>query len=234
MILNREHWDKKSLNEFQDYLKSLSNSEKINWTKNIINTNYPVLAIKSPILKEIAKEIRGGAFLEFLDANLHEFYENLSINGELISSVKDFELFKKYLLIYSKLVDNWASCDLLKFNVNKSNKNDFLNLSKLLIKSELPFERRIGIDILFKFINEEYIDEIFIILNSFYNETEYYVNMALAWLFCECFIKQTSKTKTYLKNHHLNKFIINKGISKCRDSFRVSNDDKEWLLQFKI
>ena len=36
-----------------------------------------------------------------------------------------------------------------------------------------------------------------------------------------------------LENNNLNKFVINKGISKCRDSFRISQEDKQWLLQFK-
>lgn len=233
MELIREKWDRKDLQEFQNYLVSLSNPAKIEWTRNIINTNYPVLAIKTPTIREIAKEIRKGNYLAFLDADLHEYYDNVAVNGEIISSIKDFATFKKYLLKYSKKVDNWASCDLIKFNVNSKNKEDFITLSNELIGSSLPFERRLGIDILFKFVDKDYISHIFRILNSFYNETEYYVNMALAWLFCDCFIKCPDETKTFLKTHKLNKFVINKGISKCRDSFRVAKEDKEWLLQFK-
>jgi len=37
-----------------------------------------------------------------------------------------------------------------------------------------------------------------------------------------------------LKHHKLNKFTINKAISKCRDSYRVSNDDKEKLKEYRI
>jgi 3-methyladenine DNA glycosylase AlkD len=92
-----------------------------------------------------------------------------------------------------------------------------------------------GLNILFKLIdNNEYIDKIFLIMNSLYNEEHYYVNMMNAWLFCECFIKRRDKTIEFLKTHKLNKFTINKGISKCRDSYRVSNEDKEMLLKFRI
>ncbi|MPN55512.1 hypothetical protein SDC9_203196 [bioreactor metagenome] len=78
-----------------------------------------------------------------------------------------------------------------------------------------------------------YINEIFKIMNSFYNEDEYYVNMVVAWLFAECFTKQRQKTLEFLNAHRLNKFTINKGISKCRDSFRVSKEDKEMLLKYR-
>ena len=57
--------------------------------------------------------------------------------------------------------------------------------------------------------------------------------MAVAWLLCELMIKQRDKTLVYLNHHNLNKFTINKMISKCRDSFRVSREDKELLLKYK-
>ena len=58
--------------------------------------------------------------------------------------------------------------------------------------------------------------------------------MAGAWLLCELMIKQRDKTIDYLKHHNLNKFTINKMISKCRDSYRVSNTDKEMLLKYRV
>ena len=42
------------------------------------------------------------------------------------------------------------------------------------------------------------------------------------------------KRLKYLENHKLNDFTINKTISKCRDSFRVSKEDKEFLLKYRI
>ena len=65
------------------------------------------------------------------------------------------------------------------------------------------------------------------------DENEYYVNMSAAWLLCECFIKQREATLKYFKNNTTNNFIINKAISKCRDSFRVSIEDKKLLVTFK-
>ena len=168
-----------------------------------------------------------------MDLELNDYYENTAINGNLISGIKDFEVMKRYLDVYSKRADNWSTCDLLKFNV-KNNESEFFDLACEYSKSKLTFVRRIGMFILFKFIdNDDYIDKIYDMLNRFEDEKEYYVNMMNAWLLCELFIKRRDRTIKFLKDNKLNTFTINKGISKCRDSFRVSNEDKDLLLEFR-
>lgn len=233
MELIKTIWTKEDGIEFIKYLETFKREDKIDWTKNIINTNMQVLAIKSPEIIMIVNQIRKGNYLSFLELEINDYYENTLINGNLITSIKEFEVMKKYLDKYSSKIDNWASCDTLKFNI-KNNEENFMNLSKEYIKSDLPFVRRIGMLILFKFIeNDKYIDEIYNRLNQFEEETEYYVNMMNAWLLCELVIKRRNKTLEFLKNNNLNQFTINKAISKCRDSYRVSEEDKELLLNFK-
>lgn len=233
MELIKRCWKKEDGCEFVKFLESLSRTDKINWTKNIINTNMNVLAIKTPDIIKISKEIKKGNYYSFLDLNMNIYYENSVVNGKLISSIKDFNKMKHYLDIYSKQVDNWSSCDLLKFNI-KGNEKLFFELAEEYIRNEHKFIRRIGILILFEFIdNDTYIDKIYEKLNGFQNEQEYYVNMANAWLLCELFIKRREKTIEFLKYNSLNTFTINKMISKCRDSFRVSKEDKEFLVSFR-
>ena len=223
----------KNIEEFQSYLKSLENKEKIERSKIITKTTLPVLGINNPTLKAIANDIYKNDFLNFLDLMIWDYYENTIINGYLINKIKDFNTFKHYLDIYSKKVDNWASCDVLKFNV-KNNEESFFNLSLEYSQSNLPFVRRIGMYILFDFIKiDNYINKIFHQLDTFTYEEHYYVNMMNAWLLCECFIKQRDLTLKYLNNHKLNTFTINKAIQKCRESYRVNKEDKELLLKYK-
>lgn len=234
MNLVKENWNKQDGEEFIKYLESFSNPEKVEWSRNILNTNMPVLAIKTPVIKDIVKKISEGNYTSFLDLELNKYYENSAINGFLIAKIKDFKTMKNYLNKYMLKVDNWASCDLLSFEV-KNYEKEFFDLSLEYIDSDKPFIRRLGLGILFNFINNnEYINKIFTIMNGFYKEEHYYVNMMNAWLFCECFIKRRDETIKFLINHKLNKFTINKGISKCRDSYRVSEEDKEMLLQYKV
>ncbi len=234
MDFKKENWTKKDIKEFQEYLETFRETDpkKITWGTNLLNTKLPVLMIKTPIIKKIASDVASGNYLSFLDLMIWEYYENTTLNGMLICRIKDFEVMKRYLDIYSELADNWATCDLLSFNI-KNNEEKFFNLVLEYIESDKPFKRRIGLGILFNFINKTYINQIFDILDRFENETEYYVNMMNAWLLCECFIKERDLTLKYLDKNKLNKFTINKAISKCRDSYRVTKEDKEMLLSYK-
>ncbi len=234
MILLKEVWNENDGKEFIKYLESLKNADKVEWTKKILNTNMPVLAIKTPVIKDMVKKIMSGNYLSFLDLQLNKYYENYAINGTIISKIDDFNLMKKYLDKYVFEIDNWSLCDLLSFKI-KNKEKEFYNLLLQYINHDKPFVRRVGFVILFHFIdNDEYTDKIFEIMNKFYNEEDYYVNMINAWLFCEMFIKKREQTIKFLKNHKLNKFTINKGISKCRDSYRISKEDKEMLLKYKV
>lgn len=234
MNLIKENWNKEDVKEFQEHLRKMENPNKREWATNLLKTKLPVLCLKTQTIKDTVNEICKGNYLSFLDYMLWDYYENTAINGFIISKIKDFDLMKKYLDIYSAKADNWATCDLLSFNI-KGNEDRFYNLSLEYSKSEKPFVRRIGMYILFDYITDDnYIDKIFHLLNQFEKEEHYYVNMMNAWLLCECFAKQRNKTITYLEKNKLNKFTINMGIQKCRDSRRISSTDKEMLLKYKI
>ena len=228
MELVKAQWQVADIQAFEAYLFSLSKPDKIAWTQKIVNTKRTVLAIPTPTLRAIAKEIRRGNALSFLDLQIFSTHESTIIHGIILSQLTDFALMEKYLVTYATGVDNWAACDLLSFRVNH-HETEFLNLSRRFVQAENLFLRRIGLIILFKLVNDDYIDDIFAIVDSLKDETEYYVNMAVAWLLCDCWIKQRNKTWAFLQTHQLQPFVAKKFVSKCRDSYRVSVADKQLL-----
>lgn len=211
-----------------------TDEEAIERATKIINGKLPVLAVSNDIIKEIAKEIYEGNYQSFLDLNLHKYYDEMLINAYIIGRIKDFDIFKKYLDQHLLYADNWSVIDQLPINIKHQEDKYFL-LAKEYIKSDKTFTRRMGYNILRKFVkNEKYINEIYQIIDQSTNETEYYVNMMISWLVCELFIHHRDLTIEYLNHHHLNKFVINKAISKCHDSLRISKEDKQLLNQYKI
>jgi len=234
MELIKKSWTKSDGEEFQQFLIGCGRPEKEEWTKRIINTKMSVLAVLSPIIKDITKKIAKGNFMSFLDLWLWDYFENTSVNGGLIMKIKDFDTMKSYFLPYCERADNWATCDLLTFQIDKNNEKQFWDLSLELINSNKPFVRRVGINIWFKYIEREgYLTKIFELVNSMREEKEYYVNMVVAWLVAESFARNREATLEFFKTNTLNDFTANKSVSKCRDSFRVSKEDKELLLQYR-
>ena len=230
MNLKKEKWNKEDIKEFNKYLESIKRPDKIEFTKKVSNTNMNVLGINLPTCKEIAKKIHEGNYYEFLEKNDNKYFENTIVSAFLINYIKDVKEKEKY--INNLFMDNWSTVDTLKYNV-KNQEAEFIKLAKKYIKSKEPFKRRVGVRILFSYTSSDDLSEIFEIIDSLNKEKEYYVNMAVAWLCCELMIKNRDKFLEYLKHNKLNDFTVNKTISKCRDSFRVSAKDKELLLKFK-
>ncbi len=229
-----ECWEKEDIERLNEYLVSISNPDRVEWLTKIVNTNLKVLSVRMKCLDEIVKEIRKGNMISYLDCKNFETLDALTIYGKLIVYLKDIDLIKKYLYLYLPNVDNWQLIDIVSFKIKEENADKFLNLAKELIKVGKPFYIRMGVRIIFNMLSfDKYLEDIFNILAGLKTSEEYYVNMMVAWTLCEGFIKQRERTLVFLETGEMNDFVANKTVSKCRDSFRVSDLDKEMLLKFR-
>ncbi len=229
MRLIKENWTKDDIKEFIEFEKTLKGNQKeIEFEQKIVLTKLPCYGKTSSKAREIYKQIKKGNFSEFIqNMEITSHFDTILLDL-FITNIKDFNEFKKHLLRLIKQYDNWASCDALSFKKRPYNK--LLTLSNALIKSKKTFVRRVGVLIHFELIkNAKYLDNTFKLLDTLSEEKEYYVNMCAAWLLCECFAKYRNETLAYFKSNKTNNFIINKAISKCVDSYRVSFEDKALL-----
>jgi len=214
-------------------LKKLGILEKAPFTQNIVRSNLKVLAVKSQDIKDVVKSISKDAYISLLDNMTFEYYEDTLVYAGIMSKLKDFGTLKKYLDKYTSAVDCWASVDTMKFSLKSpSDKEKLLSLAVHYTKSAKPYVRRSGYKIMFDYISSS-IDTIFACIKDSYSEQEYYVNMIIAWLLCECFVKNRDKTLAFAKSTELNDFVLRKFVSKCHDSYRVTKEDKELLTALK-
>ena len=140
-----------------------------------------------------------------------------------------------FLDSYIQKIDNWALCDSFVTHLKiVSNYPDlFLEKIKQYIKSKNEYEVRVGFVLLLNYyIDDKNLDQIFNLCNQDSLNT-YYVKMAKAWLISQCFIQYKEKTLSFLKTNHLDSFTQNRAISKIRDSYRVSKEDKDRVLKYK-
>ena len=219
------------LKKYYKLLEDSKNEDKIEFTKRVVNTKKPCLGILVPEQKRIVKSLID-VRKEVLDIMPNKYHEALMIDAYLINTIKDYKEQIKYIEKLAKYVDTWSVTDSLKFRI-KGNEEAYFQYAKELLQSKEPFKRRIGIRIFFQYIKTNYIKDIFVELDKLKDEEEYYVNMAASWFLCEALIKNHDITLAYFKQNKLNSFAINKAISKCHDSFRVSREDKELLKNFR-
>ena len=234
MELIKDIWTKKDYQEYVKYLISLKNDKNKTFSEKLIFTKYEILGLKIPQERDIAKLIVKGNYQNFLDVAEFKYYEEIMIYGFVIAYTKDLNIIDKYLDKYISLVDNWSLCDSFTSSLKILKKNNkYFNKAKKLALSNKEYQIRVGLTIiLFQYVNENNLKEIFYILDNLKLDT-YYVNMAASWLLCDLFIKQRKETLEYIKHTKINDFTFNKFISKCRDSYRVSKEDKEFLKTLK-
>lgn len=226
-------------NDYKNYLKELYSKQDKEYqvfTKPIVNSKYELIGIRTPILKDEAKKISKSNYLDYLKYNEFSTYEEVLLYGLIVSNIKDYSLYKEYMNIYLDKCDSWALIDGVVANskVIKKNLEDNLDYIDELIKTKKEFYVRTGYIMLKAF----YIDgihnkDIYKYIDK--NKTDkYYVNMAIAWLLCDLFIKDYDNALDYVKNSNLSSTIINMTVRKCLDSFRLTDNQKEEIRKIKV
>ena len=229
-------WTEETYKEFVKYLISIQDKKYKEFHSSLVlNSKYEMIGIRVPIMRDIAKEIAKGDIGSFLEYAQNRYYEEVMIQGLVISHIKDEKLFYKYFNEYINKIDNWALCDSFCSSiiiVRKYEEKYFKETLKMSVSSD-EFVSRVGlVVILDHFLKKNNLGAIFDTLNNIQSD-KFYINMAEAWLLCEMYIKFPNETREFLKENSLNKFTQNKAISKIHDSYRISKEEKELLKKYR-
>lgn len=231
-ITQPKEWNAKTYKLFLQYLITQKDAEYKEFHSSLVlNSKYEMIGIRVPIMRKIAKEIAKTNMEEFLKYAQDDYYEEVMIQGLVISHIKDESLFNKYFKQYINKIDNWALCDTFcsAIKIVEKHEDKYFKEAVKMSLNKKEFISRIGlVMILDHFINQRNLETIFDTLNKIESD-KFYINMAEAWLICEMYIKFQKETKVFIQKNNLNKFTQNKAISKIHDSYRVSKDEKEYL-----
>lgn len=229
------NWTKETYTEYIQYLKGIAEEDYKNFHSKLCFTKYEILGIRLPLQRKLVKEITKTNIEEYLKHCQSKYYEEVMIEGLVIASIKDEYLFDKYFNKFIYKIDNWGICDSFcnSLKIVKQNPDKYFDIAIDLSLATEEFISRTGlIMILNFFIDKKYLKRIFSLLDKIKSD-KYYVNMAQSWLICEIYTKYPEETQKYLLKNKLNKFTHNKAISKIRDSYRVSKEEKAYLNTLK-
>ena len=230
------NWNNNTYKEFVKYLESIQDKQYKEFHSKICNNSkYEIIGIRAPISKSIAKEIAKTNIEDYLNIKKGKYYEEILIEGQVISKIRDEEVFYKYFNNYIDKIDNWALCDSFSASIKIVEKypDKYFDICINLINTNEEYKVRLGlVMILNHFINDKNIDRIINIIDNIHSD-KYYINMAISWLIAELYIKHKDKTLHFIKNNNLDKFTQNKAISKINDSLRISKEEKEELKKYK-
>ena len=193
-----------------------------------------IIGIRTPKLRNLAKELVKGNYNSFLDILPHKYYEENLIHFFIISIIKDFDECIRRTNEFLPYVDCWPVCDQSSPKCFKKNHEKLLPYINTWIESNHTYTIRFGIRILMnEYLGEDFKPE-YLELVSNIKSDEYYVNMMIAWYFATALAKQYKYTIKYIEKKKLDKWTHNKAIQKAIESYRITPEQKEYLRKLKI
>lgn len=210
--------------------------------KKLIPTVEPdsVIGVRTPELRKLAKQLarlrasKEAADVEaFLNELPHEYFDENQLHAFIISEDKDYERCMSEVEEFLPYVDNWATCDQLSPKVFRKNKDGLLMHVRKWLKSDRTYTVRFAIGMLMQHFLDDDFDTEYPELVAKVKSEEYYVNMMIAWYFATALAKQYDAVIPYIEKQKLDVWTHNKTIQKARESYRITQEQKEYLKTLK-
>ncbi len=194
-----------------------------------------VIGVRTPELKKyakvIAKRIDADEFLHDLP---HKYYDENQLHGFILCEMKDYDKCMEEVNRFLPYVDNWATCDTMLPKVFKKHHTELLEQISIWLKSDKTYTLRFGIKMLMNhFLDEDFALEYPTMVSKIRSD-EYYVNMMIAWYFATALAKQYDAVLPFIEKRTLDVWTHNKSIQKSVESYRITNEQKEYLKSLKI
>ena len=192
------------------------------------------IGVRVPDVRKLAKAIyKEGDYEEFLSDLPHKYYDENMLHGLILSEFKDYDKCVEYVEKFLPYVDNWAVCDIMSPKVFKKHKDEFITKVKEWSASSDTYTCRFGMEMLMShYLDDDYRSEYLEIPAAVVSE-EYYVNMMIAWFYATALAKQWDTTVKIIEDNRLGVWTHNKTIQKARESYRITDEQKEYLKSLK-
>ena len=213
-------------------LAACGNEEYADFVSKLV-PNVPketILGVKTPDMRRIAKEIRGTGEAETFLAELpHKYYEENLVHFFLIAMIRDFDLCVQAVETFLPYVDCWPVCDQSTPKIFAKNHEKLLPLVQKWISSDHVYTARFGIRMLMnEFLGEDFKPEYLAWVAAVKGE-DYYIKMMVAWYFATALAKRYDESVVYIEERRLEPWTHRKAIQKAVESFRVTEEHKEYL-----
>ena len=248
--------------EVRNLLLQAADSSYKEFNDRITNSDAaPSIGVRVPDIREIAKDVSRNGWepylkeMEELSAKAEEsglWQEEHMLWGIVIGLAKmDEDMRAAHLDRWVSGILSWADCDssVSSFKFMKKNQNFWYSYDKKWMERGGEFQMRFAlVSFMQYFINDTYIDQMLDIFSGKSSafacglersknengESPYYIRMAQAWALSVCFVKYREKTWKLFAQQSMDPWVQNKAIQKCRESYRVTPEDKELLKQWKM
>ena len=217
-------------NDLLEHLKSCSDEKFAAFSKTLSNSDYKVIGVKNPVLRQIIKDHKNDNELNTDDFKIGEYLEiDFIYFGLSLSRLKTNKDKLSFLNKTIRFARSWAITDTVATYFKKLNFEEYWSFFLKTYSSSHIYERRMAYVLGLKLYKDKQILDVI----KYINENEnYIVMMAEAWLFATIAITYPKEIYEFLAK---TKDIVlkRKTISKICDSFRFDETTKEKFKQLR-
>ena len=87
MNWKNDHWSKENYQDFKNHLLQIAEEEYRKFNEKIIPCDHPILGIRMPVLRKLAKDIAKGDWKSYLKVAKDDSHEEIMLQGMVIASV---------------------------------------------------------------------------------------------------------------------------------------------------
>ena len=207
------------------------------FNKRIVNTKMPVIGVRVPDLRRLARELApdmSAADISKLLTAKNESFDYVLLCGLLITHARlgdqtAIDLARQYL----PCVDSWAHIDIFVEKKRRFAGDMWWDFALECLRSEAELTVRYGvISLMTNFLDESHVNQVFAALRRIKHDG-YYVKMALAWLYATAAVHFFELTLAELENEHIDAWTRNKAYQKMRESRRFTPEQQRIIRQQK-
>ena len=207
------------------------------FNKRIVNTEMPVIGVRVPDLRRLARQLAPGvnpADISELLTVQDESFDYVLLCGLLITHTRlddqtAIDLTKQYL----PRVDSWAHIDVFVEKKRRFAGEAWWDFALECLQSEVELTVRYGVvSLMTNFLDEAHIDKVFAALRNITHDG-YYVKMALAWLYATAAVHFFELTLAELENGHIDTWTRNKAYQKMRESRRFTSEQQDIIASYR-
>ena len=222
--------------DIKEKLKSLQDIKYRGFQAGLIPTvdNDKVIGVRTPELRKLAKEMskRDDAD-DFLNDLPHEYFDEDQLHAFMVSGIKDFDECVSEVERFLPYINNWATCDQMTPKVFGRHKEELLPHVREWIDSGETYTVRFGVKMFMSYFLGDDFDMEYADLVAGIKSEEYYVNMMRAWYFATALAYNYDEVVPLIENRKLDKWTHNKAIQKSVESYRITAEQKEYLITLK-
>ena len=192
-----------------------------------------VIGVRLPIIKKYAKDLDQKSREEFLKSLPHKYHEENLLHALILSNIKDYDEFLKHVDAFLPYITNWSVCDTIcNKHLNKF-KEKLIKVIYQWLKSSEVYRVRYAIKCLMNYYLGDDFKEEHLLRVQEVKLDDYYVMMMIAWYLATGLAKNYDSFVKAIEEKRFDKPAHNKAIQKAIESYRVSDEHKEYLKNLK-